>query len=388
MKERDVLNMNKKKLFFISVFLPTLLFCVAWLNTNYFGKFINSYLIALQVVVSIASYFLYLHRFRKYHIETKENTKKITFMNRFDLNSILYGPLFLVVLLSSSFYFVNSLIESATDPQTKTLSNFGKDIDKDKSIGKGEIPPSNTLAELDSNPQEYPVFTPILNSDESIKDQFLKHATKVFKEKTSNNSYSAEEAEKKRPMMMTIHSLFKQGEWEELLQYVDHNLVDELHIYSELINLGPFFKMPIDVMIELSNRGGEATPHTLLQMINQERYDDVLVLQNLGSDLSRGFYDSNILQIAFFTPMTPKAFDFIVSNTEIINSVGALGVDTLGSAIVNAETNPEHIEQYINVLIDKGSTINKQHIVLMKGLKKDSPELYLKIVKFIPELQL
>lgn len=363
--------------------MPLSLLLIAKFNPDTFNGVITAWHLIAYTVMGVLADIAYKYRLSLYQSEVGEHQQGVLNNKKLGLNFILIVPLLFVVLILVMFY-------SSSDETSITVDSVVKETlyVQSETVKSDYISTGSKVEELYNAPQEqYVIFTPDLNSDKAVRIQFLTKAIENYKKLSPLSNLTPEEAEKSQSIAKAFYPLLLAGKWEELLEYVDANSADNPEISNVIINVGALSEMPIDIMIELSNRGGIVNPDTLLRMIIQERYADVLTLENFGSDLSTELQGkTNVLHLALLSPLPPKAFDFILSRTGVIDEVGVMGVDTLGVAIINAATNREHIVQYLNYLIDEGATIKKQHKVLMAGLYRDSEKLYNEIVDSIPQL--
>lgn len=121
--------------------------------------------------------------------------------------------------------------------------------------------------------------------------------------------------------------------------------------------------------------------------VQKGKLDTVLKMENYGATLnSEVFKNTNTLHFAMLAPLTPKSFDFLINQVEVIDKVGQLGVDLIGLSIINADTNADYISHYLEQMIERGASVKPQHYQLMKGLKKENEIIYEEIVEIIPEL--
>lgn len=372
--------------FIICVLLPLAILISIEYFTDKLYEAINVYTLTIFAILGVSADIAYKYRKKSLSSKVRNESKFLGLFRSLDTKLILLSPLafaifFFFLLASNNRAEISDLSNQESSEKAASNTQFISSSESSKELRFSE----------DGNHSSHSVpqpFKPNLDSHESMKRQFLKFAYNQLN--TKNPMLKVSESEKKEieSLSKSVFHLLKEENWEELLALVDNRSIDDPNIVNVVTNLAANLNVPTGVLAELTSRGGRVYSHSLLSLVKKGEFSKVKTLENYGSSLTPETSDSvNALDLAFLTQLTPEAFEFIVNRVEVSNDNSDLGADTLGVAIINAETNSAFISYYLRELLSRGATIKKQHKLFMAGLKKDSNPLYHEIIGSVPELK-
>lgn len=320
-----------------------------------------------------------------------KNEKKLSFTTKLGVYSLLMYPLF-----GAIFMIVVTVTNSANDIYMSPSNDLGG-INNVSHKLKPAVSNSdkNTAVDLAGSNSTSPVFVstefdwfkPELSHVASMKEQFLEQSLSSLVLLDPRNNLTESELKKTQQTVNKLLPLLRQKKWDDLMHYINHEAESPSEAASVIINVAVNFDAPDELYLNLVNKGGKFISTSLLALVQKGKLDTVLKMENYGVTLnSEVFKNTNTLHFAMLAPLTPKSFDFLINQVEVIDKVGQLGVDLIGLSIINADTNADYISHYLEQMIERGASVKPQHYQLMKGLKKENEIIYEEIVEIIPEL--
>lgn len=372
----------------ICTFLPLGLLIGGSFIWDTLEKAINVYYLIILAILGIGAGIAYNYKKTSILATLEKNNESMTNWASISLKFLLFLPLCITISI------IVLITQNEDMHKNNALRKHNLELElaaqNEKKVKKNELMLNKEHDETPLSKSKFVLFEPDLESLVTVKNQLLGNVFNIFKANNPVSKLSQDELAVAKKIATSFMPFLMEGKWEDLLRFVDEKAGSNPQIATTVINVAAnIADVPLDVLMELANRGGVMSSHSLLGLLQKGEFETVITLENYGSSLQGDFLENtNIFHLALLTPLEPEAFDFLISRVDVINETGELGVDTLGMAIVNADANPTHISYYLNEMIRNGATVQPQHLKLMAGLKRDSGDIYEEIVLAVPELQI
>lgn len=346
----------------------------------------DKYTIICLGVLGVICIFAFKYKMKIALSSLASDEKSLSTTTKLGVYSLLFYP-----LAGAIFFIVLFTTNNSNNPLSDENSNIINETsinNTSKQATSFPVKDSNLVAEKSVpsalNSTKFEWFIPDLSHVAPMKEQFLEQA---FASLDPRKDLTESELKKTQQIVEKLVPLLKKKKWDELVNFVENDADDPVEAANILINVAANFDAPDELFTTLANNGGELIPTALLTLVQKDRSDTVIKLENYGATLnSEVLKDTNVLHFAMLSPLSPKSFEFLIDKVDIIDNVGQLGVDIVGLSIINADTNADYISYYLDQLIVRGASIKPQHVELMKGLRKDNAVIYEEIIEVTPEL--
>ncbi|RLV58763.1 hypothetical protein D5018_15565 [Parashewanella curva] len=337
--------------------------------------------------------FGYQYSKHRQSIQLVKEKKQSTFSKKMGLSLLLWLPL--SAYLWTGYIIVSTDSTRVGEPTKSELEIQKLEKNLQNNHRKKVISPKQNEADKTDNQSakhlleaKHQTFVNDLSSDLHIYDQFRNHTMMVFQALDPRAKLSTEELAKTDALTKELTPLMKEKNWAAMIELNDKYADSMPELVEGLMQAAGMLGAPLDVYLQLANRGGKMAAPGLLAMVNRGELDMVSALESHGSSIQdTPFPNTNMLHFALLAPIEPQTFEYVIERVDVLNEPSIMGGDTIGMAIVNAPANPAYVSSYIQAMIRKGGTIKPEHKPLMAGLKRDEPSLYEEITALLPELQ-
>ena len=258
------------------------------------------------------------------------------------------------------------------DKYTRLLAG---DFDEISGKEKATIEYSDTIFNGSSK------FIPIFDSEIPLASQVLSHIStqlQLLSLERNNQSLSEYQQQLLNDNIGVAINAIENDDWQAfktLIANLSNEIdgMDSVALNTLLLNGAPF-----DVVSEYINRGAEVAPSTLLQLVGDSQIDYLNKLVNLGISIdNKNTSGTSLLDLSLISGVTPQAFEFLIDNSKHVAALKPeLGIDTLGIAIANAETNAPYSSYYIERILNENASITEQHFQILAVLERKSPHAY------------
>ncbi|MBW8183336.1 hypothetical protein [Shewanella nanhaiensis] len=175
-------------------------------------------------------------------------------------------------------------------------------------------------------------------------------------------------------------------DWDALLNITDIIQETAPEALEVLILQALLQNAPLDVILELLNRGAELPPSSIHILVASGQLDKIRVLENYGLDLHyASSITGNAFNVAVSTQVKPSIFKYLLSNGVKIDSK-VKGRDTLESALKDFFETGKQIG-IVKFLVKNGVPISSSHYQIIKANKIFETKRYQGLISSIPELE-